>query len=136
MNHEAHKAHEELGEELEAIARAVVDAGFNVHNELGPGLLESTYEHCLTYELVNRGLSVRRQVGLPVLYKGLQLDAGYRLDMLVAEQLVLEVKVVDALTRVHQSQLMTYLKLSGFRLGFLMKFNVSLFKEGVRRIVM
>ena len=107
-----------------------------VHKALGPGLLESTYEHCLIYELGTRGLSVKKQVYLPVRYRDVEIDAGYRLDLLVEDSLIVELKVVDALLRVHESQLMTYLKLSGHRLGLLMNFNVPLFKEGIRRIAM
>jgi GxxExxY protein len=91
------------GAELERLARLAVDAGLQVHRALGPGLLESAYEVCLAYELERRGLPVRRQVALPVVYRGVRLDAGYRLDLLVANSLVLEIKAVDALTRHHEA---------------------------------
>jgi GxxExxY protein len=120
--------------DVEDVARIVVDAGFKIHTTLGPGLLETVYERCLVHELQLRGLAVRSQVYLPVIYEGLKIDAGYRLDVLVDEQLVVEVKSVDALLRVHQAQLATYLKLTELRLGLLMNFKVALFKEGVKRI--
>ncbi len=136
MNHEAHKEHEDLGVRVEAIARAVVDAGLKVHKTLGPGLLESAYEHCLAHELLLRGLSVRRQVVLPIAYEGATLDAGYRLDLVVENLIIVEIKAVEALTRVHDAQVLTYLKLSGLRLGFLMNFNVMLFKQGLKRLAL
>ncbi len=136
MNHEAHKEHEDLGVRVEAIARAVVDAGLKVHKTLGPGLLESAYEHCLAHELLLRGLSVRRQVVLPIAYEGATLDAGYRLDLVGENLIIVEIKAVEALTRVHDAQVLTYLKLSGLRLGFLMNFNVMLFKQGLKRLAL
>jgi len=116
--------------EVEAVARSVVDAGFRVHEALGPGLLESAYEHCLAYELERRGRHVLRQVALPIVYDAVKLDAGYRIDLLVADAIVVEIKSVESLAPIHQAQLLTYLKLSGRRLGFLMNFNVPLFKRG------
>jgi GxxExxY protein len=136
MNHEAHKEHEGVPSHVERVATSIVDAGLKVHRALGPGLLESAYEHCLAHELALRGLGVRRQVVLPITYEGSTLDAGYRLDLLVAESVVVEVKAIDALTRLHSAQLLTYLKLSKLRLGFLMNFNVSLFRDGLRRIAL
>lgn len=118
------------------VSRAVIDAGLKVHRALGPGLLESAYEHCLAYELEARGLSIQRQLGLPVVYEGLRIDAGYRLDLLVENCLVVEIKSVDALLRVHEAQLLTYLKLSGYRLGLLLNFNVELFKQGIKRFAL
>jgi len=125
-----------IAPEIEAIAKIVVDSAFRVHSELGPGLLESAYEHCLAYELESRDLWVGRQVALPIVYGTVKLDAGYRIDLLVASAIVIEVKSVEALAPVHQAQLLTYLKLSGHRLGFLMNFNVALFKQGLRRFVL
>ena len=116
--------------------RIVVDAGLTVHRALGPGLLESAYEHCLAHELGGRGLSLTRQVALPIIYQGAKLDAGYRLDLIVENMIVVEIKAVDALSRLHEAQVLTYLKLSGHRLGFLMNFNVTLFKNGVRRLAL
>jgi GxxExxY protein len=98
-------------------------------------LLESAYEHCLARELQIRGLAVRRQVALPIVYEGAKLESGYRLDLVIDDALVIEVKAVEALTRLHEAQVLTYLRLSGHRIGFLMNFNVTLFKQGVRRLV-
>jgi GxxExxY protein len=135
LNHKEHKGHEGLGAELETLARTVVDAGLKVHKALGPGLLESAYEHCLAHELHTRGLSLDRQVALPIVYDGLKLDAGYRLDLLVEDKIIVEIKAVEALTRLHEAQVLTYLNLSARRLAFLMNFNVLLFKQGLRRLV-
>jgi GxxExxY protein len=121
--------------EEDRIAAAIVDAGYQVHKELGPGLLESAYEECLAFELAERGLSVRRQVAMPITYKSIQLDAGYRIDLIVQSLVVVEIKAIEQIQRVHQAQLMTYLKLSGCRIGFLMNFTVPLFKNGIRRVV-
>jgi GxxExxY protein len=121
---------------LDAVARQVVDAGLKVHKALGPGLLESAYEHCLAHELGLRGISVRRQVPLPIAYEGLKLDVGYRLDLVVADAIIVEVKAVEALSRLHEAQILTYLKLSGLRLGFLMNFNVPLYRDGVKRLAL
>ena len=112
-----------------------MSAALAVHRLLGPGLLESAYEHCLVKELQLRGLRVDRQPALPVIYKGVTLDAGYRVDLLVNGAVIVEVKAVEMLMPVHDSQLLTYLKLSGHRLGFLINFNVPLIKQGIRRRV-
>ncbi|MBP6014257.1 MAG: GxxExxY protein [Alphaproteobacteria bacterium] len=121
--------------EEDRIATAIVDAGFQVHKVLGPGLLESVYEECIAYELMERGLSVRRQVAMPIVYKTVKLEAGYRLDLIVESKVIVEVKAIDQLQPIHQAQLMTYLRLSGCRLGFLANFNVRMFKDGMRRMV-
>ncbi len=121
--------------ELEELGRAILDAGLKVHRTLGPGLLETAYEHCLAHELKARGLSVRRQVSLPITYEGLTLDAGYRLDLLVNDQVIVEVKSVEVLSRLHEAQVLTYLRLSGKHLGFLMNFNVQLYKHGLKRLI-
>ena len=113
----------------------MVDAAIKVHRALGPGLLESAYEHCLAHELHARGLEVSRQVSLPIEYDGLRLDAGYRLDLVIRNSVIVEVKAVEVLSRLHEAQILTYLKLSGFRLGYLMNFNTALLKHGIRRIV-
>ncbi|WP_377355186.1 GxxExxY protein [Phenylobacterium terrae] len=113
----------------------MVDAAIKVHRLLGPGLLESAYEHCLAHELHSRGLTVARQVALPIEYDGLQLDAGYRLDLVVEDAVLVEVKAVEALSRLHEAQILTYLKLSGFRLGYLLNFNAVQLKQGLRRFV-
>lgn len=116
------------------LARIAVDAMIEVHRELGPGLLENSYEHCLTFELRSRGLNVQQQVSLPVLYKGVQLDVGYRLDLWVEEKLIIEVKVVEELHPVHWAQVLTYLKLKKNRLGLLVNFNEKLVRDGIRRV--
>ena len=107
-----------------------------VHRALGPGLLESAYEHCLAHELNARGLAVRRQVAPPILFDGIQIEAGYRLDLLVSDLVIVEVKAVEALAPLHEAQLLTYLKLSGLRLGYLVNFNVKLLKQGLRRLAL
>jgi len=130
------KGREEPSAEVEAVARTIVDAGLKVHRALGPGLLESVYEHCLAHELAKRGLVVRKQVGLPIIYDGVALEAGYRLDLVVNDLVIVEVKAVEALTRLHEAQILTYLRLSGLPLGFLLNFNVDLFKNGIKRVVL
>jgi len=117
------------------IAAAVVDAAFKIHTTLGPGLLESVYEATLEYELRKRGLSVLRQIGLPVYYEGLKLELGYRVDMIVGDKLIIEIKSVEALAPVHKSQLLTYLRLANMRLGLLINFNVVRIKDGIHRVV-
>jgi len=106
-----------------------------VHEELGPGLLESTYATCLAHELSLARIPFRRELALPVRYRGVVLESGFRIDLLVDDAVVVEVKAVDALMRVHESQLLTYLKLTGLRTGLLVNFNVRLLKDGVRRLV-
>ena len=106
-----------------------------MHSTLGPGLLENAYEACLAYELVERGIPIIRQKLLPIKYGQLDIDAGYRLDMLVDDQIVVELKSVNALLPVHEAQLLSYLKLGGFHLGFLLNFNVGRMKEGIRRML-
>jgi GxxExxY protein len=119
----------------EFAANAAIDAALKVHKILGPGLLESAYEHCLAYELVERGLSVQRQLVLPITYGATRLDAGYRLDLVVNGLVIIEIKAVDILSDIHRAQLMTYLKLSHIHLGLLMNFNVLLFKQGLKRVI-
>ena len=121
--------------EQDRIARRIVDAAFQVHSTLGPGLLESVYEQGMVNELGLRGLSHRRQVQLPITYKTVELDSYFRLDLVVAEAVVVELKAVEKLLPVHGAQLLTYLKLSGYRLGLLINFNVPLVKDGIRRII-
>lgn len=122
-------------EEIELVAKQLVDSMLAVHRELGPGLLESTYQACLAYELRDRGVEVRCEVELPVKYKGLAIEAGYRIDMMVADCIVIENKSVQALVPIHEAQLLTYMKLSGCRLGFLVNWNVPLVKDGIKRMV-
>ena len=125
----------DLGDALEAMAREVVDAGFQVHRELGPGLLERVYESALVYELTTKSFKVERQVLVPLCYKGVLLVDPLRLDLLVEGSIIVEVKAVDAILALHKAQLLSYLKLSGRRLGFLMNFNVPIFKDGLHRLV-
>jgi GxxExxY protein len=117
------------------IAQCVVQKSLEVHRALGPGLLESTYEECLWHELHSSGLHVERQKPLPLVYKGIKLELGYRLDLLIEKKVIIEVKSVDALTDIHFAQLLTYLRLSTLKLGLLINFNVVLIKLGIRRIV-
>jgi GxxExxY protein len=124
-----------IPEKVEAIASIVVDAGLKVHRALGPGLLESVYEHCLAHEIEKRGLQLQRQLSQPITYDGVKIDAALRIDLAVAGVIIVEVKSVEATLPIHKSQLLTYLKLSGCRLGFLMNFNVPLFKDGIQRLV-
>jgi len=121
---------------VDALARTVVDAALKVHRSLGPGLLESVYEHCLAHELAARGIAVSRQVALPIVYDGVTLDGGYRLDLVVSESILVEVKAVEQLLRLHEAQVLTYLKLSGLPVALLVNFNVELLKHGVRRLVL
>ena len=120
---------------MDVAAKAVVDAAFKVHAALGPGLLESVYEACLVHELKQRGLSLRTQAALPVVYEGVTLDAGLRLDILVSDAMIVELKAVEKMTPLHEAQLLTYLKLTGLRLGLLINFNTILIKDGIKRIV-
>jgi len=136
FNHEGHEGHEEECARSERLASLIVDAGLKVHKALGAGLLESAYEHVLAYELHKRGFGVDRQMVLPIFYDGITVDAGYRIDLLVEKTILIEVKAVAALNAIHEAQLMTYLKLSGCRIGFLMNFNVALFKQGLKRLVL
>jgi GxxExxY protein len=126
---------DKLDERIERPAAIVVDSAYCVFRELGLGLLESTYECCLFFELISRGIQVRRQVQLPVRYRGHELDAGFRLDMVVEETIVIEIKSVSSLEPIHRAQLITYLKLSDKQLGFLINFNVTVFSDGIKRIV-
>ena len=127
---------EKIDQETDAIATQIVDAAYTVYSTLGPGLLESVYESCLEYELKERGLRVERQVSLPVVYKELHLDAGLRLDLIVASLVIVELKVVESLQAVHTAQVLTYLKMTGLRLGFLINFNVALIKDGIKRVAL
>jgi GxxExxY protein len=119
--------------EIEKIGKQIVNAAFEVHSELGPGLLESVYEICLVEELKNRGLFVERQVKLPVIYKGKELQKDFFIDILVEKEIVIELKAVEILLPVHEVQTLTYMKLADMRLGFLINFNVPLIKQGIKR---
>jgi GxxExxY protein len=117
------------------IGTLVLDAAFEVHKTLGPGLLESSYEHCLSYELLNKGLRVALQKPLPLIYKETKLECGYRIDLLVEEKVIVEVKAVETIHDIHLAQLLTYLKLTNCKLGYLLNFNVVQFKSGIKRVV-
>ena len=117
------------------ITSQIIHAAIEVHKQLGPGLLESSYKECLFYELCNRELGVLKEHGLPLVYKDVHLDCGYRVDFLVENKVILEIKSVDSLNDIHLAQIITYLKLSGCKLGLLINFNVKLLKEGIRRVV-
>lgn len=117
------------------IGEALIGCAISVHSELGPGLLESAYEGCLCHELAKRAIPFRRQVGLPVHYDGMKIDSGYRLDILLDERVVAEIKAVDKLTDLHRAQLLTYLKLGNFRLGYLLNFNSLRMRNGIGRLV-
>lgn len=117
------------------IARVIVDCAFEVHTALGPGLLEAVYEAALDYELRNRGLFVHKQLAMPATYKFAKLELGYRMDLLVENKVVVEVKSVANLNDIHLAQTLTYLRLGGFKLGILLNFNNALIKNGIRRVV-
>jgi GxxExxY protein len=117
------------------LAKIVFEEGLKIHRELGPGLLEKAYQECLCYALDKRGLKVEKEKALPLVYEEVKLDAGYRIDIWVERKLIIEVKAVDGLTDVHLAQVLTYLKLSKCKLGLLINFNTSLFKNGVKRVV-
>ena len=119
---------------VEDLAKQVVDCAFQVHTTLGPGLLESIYEGCLAHELGLRKIAFKRQLNLPVKYKDLVLPDAFRLDLLVADLIVIEVKSVESLDRIHTAQLLTYMKLANLSLGFLINFNVPLIKDGIKRL--
>jgi GxxExxY protein len=127
---------ESTAPELERIARIVVDAIFKVHSTLGPGLLESVYSICLAHELRKRGLNVQRELKLPIVYDGVLLDAGLRLDLVVESCIIIETKAVERLIPIFEAQLLTYLKLTGHTLGFLVNFNVMLIKDGIKRVIL
>lgn len=122
-------------EELNLLTEAIIGAAIAVHRALGPGLLESTYEACLEHELLKRGLTVERQKPLPVVYGGVKLECGYRNDLLVNGCILVELKAVEALAKIHEAQVLSYLKLSGCRIGLLINFNVLVLKDGVRRLI-
>lgn len=120
--------------ELNDITERIIGCAIKVHRVLGPGLLESTYEICLIHELSKAGLRLESQVALPVVYDGIRLDAGYRIDLLVEDQIIVELKSVEGLHPIHEAQVISYLKLSGRKIGLLINFNVTLLKNGIRRL--
>jgi len=117
------------------IGTLILDAAFEVHKTLGPGLPESSYEHCLAFELINKGLSVDVQKALPLVYKETKLECGYRIDLFVENKIIVEVKAIEALNDIHLAQVLTYLKLTSCKLGYLLNFNVVQLKSGIRRVV-
>ena len=124
-----------LAKDENELSKIILDAAFRVHSALGPGLLESAYEACLTYELRNEGLEVLTQVPLPLVYREVRLDIGYRLDMVVEDLVIVEIKAIDSLTAIHQAQVISYLKLSGKKLGILINFNTLHLRDGIKRVV-
>jgi len=125
-----------LSEEIERVARVIVDSAIRVHRELGPGLLESAYQRCMEFELKALGLDVQCEVPLPIRYRKVEIEVGYRLDMLIGGCVIVENKAVTELRPIHTAQILTYLKLSGHRLGFLLNWNVPLMKQGIKRFVL
>ena len=125
-----------LSDQEEKIASAIVEAAFVVHKTLGPGLLEKIYEACLSHELVKRGFQTERQIVIPVTYDGLTFDEGLRLDLLVENLVICELKAVETMNPVWQAQLLSYLKLTGKRLGFLINFDVPVIKDGIKRFIL
>lgn len=122
-------------EEMNSLTSRVLGVVFKVHTALGPGLLESAYESVLAYELDKEGLRVKRQLAMPLIYEEVKLESGYRIDLLVEEEIIIEVKSIEALNDVHLAQVMTYLRLSENRIGLLLNFNVKSMKDGIRRVV-
>jgi GxxExxY protein len=120
----------------EELTSSILNCAFKVHSTLGPGLLESAYEECLHYELDKTGLFVLKQKPMPLIYEEKKLDLGYRIDLFVEGKVIIEIKSVDVLNPVHFAQLLTYLKLSGCRIGFLINFNVQSLKDGIRRVIL
>lgn len=122
--------------EFKPLSGRIIGAALEVHKILGPGVLEYTYEECLSYELCQQGLSVERQKPVPIVYKNIKLDCGYRIDLLVENQIIIELKSVDRLAAIHEAQILTYLRLADIKVGILINFNVSLLKNGIRRYVL
>lgn len=122
-------------EKLNKLSKVVIGEEIEVYKELGPGLLESAYQACLFYSLTEKGLNVEKEKPMPVKYKNVELDCGYRIDLLVERELVVELKAVEELNNIHIAQVMSYLKMSNFRLGLLLNFNVKYLKQGIKRII-
>ncbi len=122
--------------ENDLLTEKIIGFAIEVHRQLGPGLLESAYEECLCFELKENNLDVRRQVPLPVIYKSMRLECGYRLDLVVGKQIIVELKTVERLLPIHEAQLLTYMKLSGIRIGLLLNFNTPVLKDGIRRLML
>ena len=120
--------------EINQLTELILKCAYSVHSALGPGLLESAYEECLYYELQQAGLKVEKQKSLPLVYKEVKLDAGYRMDLLIENRIVVEIKSIEAFTDVHIAQVLTYLKLSGCKIGLLLNFNVTSLRNGIKRL--
>jgi GxxExxY protein len=121
--------------EVNEITKIVIGCAIEVHKQLGPGLLESAYQECLCYELKNKGLQIHREKAMPIIYKEIKLDHGYRMDILVENKVVVEIKTVEQFTDVHIAQVLTYLRLGNFKLGLLLNFHVSVLKNGIKRVI-
>ncbi|TLS77353.1 GxxExxY protein [Mariprofundus erugo] len=121
-------------DDINKLSRIILDAAMYVHSSLGPGLLESAYEHCLYFELHSRGIACERQLELPIMYRGHRIDAGYRIDLLVGDTIIVELKTTERILPVHEAQLLSYLKLSNKRLGLLINFNAIHLKDGIKRM--
>jgi GxxExxY protein len=134
LNHEEHEGHEERPSWK--LCQEIIGCAMRVHAELGPGLLEPTYSVCMAHEFALKGVPFERERRVPVTYKGAFLESGFRIDLLVADEVVVEIKAVEALLPVHEAQVLTYLKLSRLRVGLLLNFNVRLMKDGIRRLVL
>ena len=117
------------------ISKQIIGCAIEVHKQLGPGLLESAYQECLLYELKQTGLNVRKEKPMPIVYKEVRLDHGYRIDLLIEEKVVIEFKTVEAFTDVHTAQVLTYLKLGDYKLGLLLNFHVTMLRNGIKRII-
>ena len=118
------------------ISNIIIGKAIEVHRQLGPGLLESAYQECLRYELINEGLKVEKEKALPIIYKDIKLDHGYRIDLLVENKIVIELKTVEFLSDVHTAQILTYMKLGNYKLGLLLNFHVKLLKDGIKRYIL
>ncbi|MCD0467911.1 GxxExxY protein [Flavobacterium sp. ENC] len=125
----------ESREEIDAISYKIIGLAIEVHKQLGPGLLESAYQECLYYEIVNSGLLVEKQKALPIIYKDIKLDHGYRIDLLIEDKIVIELKTVEAFTDVHFAQILTYLKLGNYPLGLLINFDSKILKNNIKRFI-
>jgi GxxExxY protein len=121
--------------ELNEISGKIIELAINVHKELGPGMLEGAYEACLHFELIRAGLKVETQLKLPIIYQGIKIDAGYRVDMLVEDSVIVELKAIERVLPVHEAQLLSYLRMSSLKLGLLINFNHKLLRDGIRRVV-
>jgi len=125
-----------MNEHLNKITGEIIRSAIEVHKNLGPGLLESAYQNCLIFELTEHNIDVQQEIPMPIVYKDIHLDHGYRLDLLVEEKVVVEIKTVEAFTDVHTAQLLTYLKLDNYKLGLLINFHVTLLKNGIKRLIL